>query len=209
MFRRHPPLCGVQHPIFLTYLDNTVVSVGLASVQSSLHAGVTSLQRMVDGYADLRQPQRLWCTAGTWPPPPVNRSRCLSRPGGVSRPRGGVRAERTGPPGRGVLRTRSAVRRVVGLRFRFSIRSWPSPGARRGSGASSGDALRRDGDPGVGQAWTEVVEREDFLGKEDAGSSGAVRFDQCLAEENCDLSGGTEVALAAHGARSHQLAVPA
>jgi EmrB/QacA subfamily drug resistance transporter len=41
-------LCGV---LFLTFLDNTVVSVGLADVQSSLHAGVTSLQWVVNGYA--------------------------------------------------------------------------------------------------------------------------------------------------------------
>jgi EmrB/QacA subfamily drug resistance transporter len=41
-------LCGV---LFLTFLDNTVVSVGLAQVQSSLHAGITSLQWVVNGYA--------------------------------------------------------------------------------------------------------------------------------------------------------------
>jgi len=37
--------------LFLTFLDNTVVSVGLADVQSSLHAGITSLQWVVNGYA--------------------------------------------------------------------------------------------------------------------------------------------------------------
>lgn len=37
--------------LFLTFLDNTVVSVGLANIQSDLHAGVTSLQWVVDGYA--------------------------------------------------------------------------------------------------------------------------------------------------------------
>ncbi|MGH9083365.1 MAG: MFS transporter [Acidimicrobiales bacterium] len=37
--------------LFLTFLDNTVVSVGLADIQSTLHAGVTSLQWVVDGYA--------------------------------------------------------------------------------------------------------------------------------------------------------------
>jgi EmrB/QacA subfamily drug resistance transporter len=37
--------------LFLTFLDNTIVSVGLADVQSSLHAGVTSLQWVVNGYA--------------------------------------------------------------------------------------------------------------------------------------------------------------
>ncbi len=41
-------LCVV---LFLTFLDNTIVSVGLASVQSDLHAGVTSLQWVVNGYA--------------------------------------------------------------------------------------------------------------------------------------------------------------
>ncbi|MGH9018269.1 MAG: MFS transporter [Acidimicrobiales bacterium] len=41
-------LCAV---LFLTFLDNTVVSVGLANVQSSLHAGVASLQWVVNGYA--------------------------------------------------------------------------------------------------------------------------------------------------------------
>ena len=37
--------------LFLTFLDNTVVSVGLADIQTTLHAGVTSLQWVVDGYA--------------------------------------------------------------------------------------------------------------------------------------------------------------
>jgi MFS family permease len=41
-------LCTV---LFLTFLDNTVVSVGLADVQAKLHAGVTSLQWVVNGYA--------------------------------------------------------------------------------------------------------------------------------------------------------------
>lgn len=41
-------LCVV---LFLTFLDNTIVSVGLADVQSSLHAGVASLQWVVNGYA--------------------------------------------------------------------------------------------------------------------------------------------------------------
>jgi EmrB/QacA subfamily drug resistance transporter len=40
-------LCGV---LFLTFLDNTVVSVALADIQTSLHAGVTQLQWIVDGY---------------------------------------------------------------------------------------------------------------------------------------------------------------
>ena len=37
--------------LFLTFLDNTVVSVALGDVQSSLHAGVQSLQWVVNGYA--------------------------------------------------------------------------------------------------------------------------------------------------------------
>ena len=41
-------LCVV---LFLTFLDNTVVSVGLADIQGSLHAGVSSLQWVVNGYA--------------------------------------------------------------------------------------------------------------------------------------------------------------
>jgi multidrug resistance protein len=41
-------LCVV---LFLTFLDNTVVSVGLADVQSGLHAGLASLQWVVNGYA--------------------------------------------------------------------------------------------------------------------------------------------------------------
>ena len=41
-------MCAV---LFLTFLDNTIVSVGLANIQSDLHAGVTSLQWVVNGYA--------------------------------------------------------------------------------------------------------------------------------------------------------------
>ena len=41
-------LCVV---LFLTFLDNTVVSVGLADIQGDLHANVTSLQWVVNGYA--------------------------------------------------------------------------------------------------------------------------------------------------------------
>ena len=37
--------------LFLTFLDNTVVSVALGDVQSSLGAGVQSLQWVVNGYA--------------------------------------------------------------------------------------------------------------------------------------------------------------
>jgi EmrB/QacA subfamily drug resistance transporter len=41
-------LCTV---LFLTFLDNTIVSVGLGSVQTDLHAGVTELQWVVSAYA--------------------------------------------------------------------------------------------------------------------------------------------------------------
>ena len=40
-------VCGV---LFLTFLDNTIVSVALANMQTSLRAGVASLQWIVDGY---------------------------------------------------------------------------------------------------------------------------------------------------------------
>jgi EmrB/QacA subfamily drug resistance transporter len=40
-------VCGV---LFLTFLDNTIVSVALADMQTSLRSGVTSLQWIVDGY---------------------------------------------------------------------------------------------------------------------------------------------------------------
>jgi EmrB/QacA subfamily drug resistance transporter len=41
-------VCAV---LFLTFLDTTIVSVALADVQSRLHAGVTQLQWVVNGYA--------------------------------------------------------------------------------------------------------------------------------------------------------------
>ena len=41
-------LCTI---LFLTFLDNTVVSVALGSVQVDLHAGVTALQWVVSAYA--------------------------------------------------------------------------------------------------------------------------------------------------------------
>lgn len=44
-------LAAVCAVLFLTFLDMTIVSVALASVQSSLHAGVTQLQWVVNGYA--------------------------------------------------------------------------------------------------------------------------------------------------------------
>lgn len=44
-------LIAVCAVLFLTFLDMTIVSVALASVQSDLHAGVTQLQWVVNGYA--------------------------------------------------------------------------------------------------------------------------------------------------------------
>lgn len=41
-------VCAV---LFLTFLDTTIVSVALASIQSQLHAGVAQLQWVVNGYA--------------------------------------------------------------------------------------------------------------------------------------------------------------
>ncbi|HXP18978.1 MAG TPA: MFS transporter [Streptosporangiaceae bacterium] len=53
VWRRHRPialatLCTV---LFLTFLDTTVVSVALANIQTSLHAGVSELQWVVGAYA--------------------------------------------------------------------------------------------------------------------------------------------------------------
>lgn len=44
-------LAAVCAVLFLTFLDTTIVSVALADVQSRLHAGVTALQWVVNGYA--------------------------------------------------------------------------------------------------------------------------------------------------------------
>jgi EmrB/QacA subfamily drug resistance transporter len=41
-------VCGV---LFLTFLDTTIVSVALADIQTTLHAGVSALQWVVNGYA--------------------------------------------------------------------------------------------------------------------------------------------------------------
>lgn len=52
--RLHGPnfaLAVVTLVLFLTFMDNTVVTVVLADVQSSLHAGVSQLQWVVDAYA--------------------------------------------------------------------------------------------------------------------------------------------------------------
>lgn len=37
--------------LFVTFLDNTIVAVALSSIQQSLHAGITQLQWVVNGYA--------------------------------------------------------------------------------------------------------------------------------------------------------------
>lgn len=51
---RHRPrmaLATVSLVLFLTFLDNTIVSVVLADVQGDLHTGVSGLQWIVNGYA--------------------------------------------------------------------------------------------------------------------------------------------------------------
>ena len=50
MTRRSYALAAVCAVLFLTFLDNTIVSVALADLQTSLSAGVSSLQWIVDGY---------------------------------------------------------------------------------------------------------------------------------------------------------------
>jgi EmrB/QacA subfamily drug resistance transporter len=50
MNRRSYALAAVCAVLFLTFLDNTIVSVALADLQTSLSAGVSSLQWIVDGY---------------------------------------------------------------------------------------------------------------------------------------------------------------
>jgi len=50
--RRRPlALTSLCTLLFLTFLDNTVVSVALASIQSDLHGGVSALQWVVGAYA--------------------------------------------------------------------------------------------------------------------------------------------------------------
>jgi EmrB/QacA subfamily drug resistance transporter len=44
-------LAVLSFVLFLTFLDNTIVSVVLADVQADLHSGVSSLQWVVNGYA--------------------------------------------------------------------------------------------------------------------------------------------------------------
>src|ERR1700745_1757170 len=51
-WRRRPvALAALCTLLFLTFLDNTVVSVALASVQADLGAGVSALQWVVGAYA--------------------------------------------------------------------------------------------------------------------------------------------------------------
>ena len=49
--RRSAALATLCFILFLTFLDNTIVSVVLSGVQSSLHVGVSGLQWVVNGYA--------------------------------------------------------------------------------------------------------------------------------------------------------------
>ncbi|HLH28701.1 MAG TPA: MFS transporter, partial [Acidimicrobiales bacterium] len=49
--RPHLGLAVICFILFLTFLDNTVISATLANVQSSLQASVTQLQWVVSGYA--------------------------------------------------------------------------------------------------------------------------------------------------------------
>jgi len=50
-FRSHFGLAVLLSILFLTFLDNTVISATLSSVQSQLHAGVVALEWVVSGYA--------------------------------------------------------------------------------------------------------------------------------------------------------------
>ncbi len=47
---REAALAAVCAVLFLTFLDNTIVSVALANIQSSLSVSVPGLQWIVDGY---------------------------------------------------------------------------------------------------------------------------------------------------------------
>jgi len=50
-FRPHVGFAALLSILFLTFLDNTVISAVLANVQSELHSGVSQLQWVVGGYA--------------------------------------------------------------------------------------------------------------------------------------------------------------
>ena len=47
----HLAMAVLMSILFLTFLDNTVISATLSDIQSGLHAGVTQLQWVVSGYA--------------------------------------------------------------------------------------------------------------------------------------------------------------
>jgi EmrB/QacA subfamily drug resistance transporter len=49
--RRRLGLATLLLVLFLTFMDNTVISVTLANVQSTLHTGITQLQWVINGYA--------------------------------------------------------------------------------------------------------------------------------------------------------------
>jgi EmrB/QacA subfamily drug resistance transporter len=49
--KRHFALATLSLVLFLTFLDNTIVSIALANVQSSISIGVSQLQWVVNGYA--------------------------------------------------------------------------------------------------------------------------------------------------------------
>src|SRR5271155_1967545 len=49
--RRSIALATLCTVLFLTFLDTTIVSVALASIQNTLHAGVSGLQWVVGAYA--------------------------------------------------------------------------------------------------------------------------------------------------------------
>ena len=49
--RRRLDLATLLLVLFLTFMDNTVISVTLANVQSTLHTGISQLQWVINGYA--------------------------------------------------------------------------------------------------------------------------------------------------------------
>jgi EmrB/QacA subfamily drug resistance transporter len=48
--RGWPALATLCAVLFLTFVDNTIIGVALADIQSTLHSGVSQLQWVVDGY---------------------------------------------------------------------------------------------------------------------------------------------------------------
>src|ERR1039458_10467224 len=49
--RRRLGLATLLLVLFLTFMDNTVISVTLANVQSTLHTGISQLRWVINGYA--------------------------------------------------------------------------------------------------------------------------------------------------------------